>query len=61
MAQKYVTLNENGENIYANLLPGNYKFLVEASNNNGIWTLSVRTLNISVLNPPWKTWWAYLI
>lgn len=54
-------IGTNSSATYANLLPGNYKFLVEASNNNGIWTSSVRTLNISVLNPPWKTWWAYLI
>jgi signal transduction histidine kinase/ligand-binding sensor domain-containing protein/DNA-binding response OmpR family regulator len=51
----------NSSATYANLLPGNYQFLVKAANNNGVWTSSVRTLNISVLNPPWKTWWAYLL
>ena len=51
----------NSSATYANLLPGKYQFLVKAANNNGVWTSSVRTLNISVLNPPWKTWWAYLL
>lgn len=46
---------------YANLLPGKYKFLVKAANNNGIWTNSVKTLYIKVLSPPWRSWWAYLI
>ena len=46
---------------YANLLPGKYKFLVKAANNNGVWSSSVRELQIQVLSPPWKSFWAYLI
>lgn len=46
---------------YANLLPGRYKFLVKAANNNGIWTNKVKVLEIKVLSPPWRTWWAYFI
>jgi signal transduction histidine kinase/DNA-binding response OmpR family regulator/streptogramin lyase len=46
---------------YTNLSPGKYKFLVKAANNNGIWTSTVKELDIQVLSPPWKSWWAYLI
>lgn len=46
---------------YTNLEPGNYKFEVKASNNNGVWNNRTTTLSINVLPPFWRTWWAYLI
>ena len=45
---------------YTNLPPGNYVFLVRGSNNDGIQSLNVRKLKISVLPPFYLTWWAYL-
>ncbi|MFW6326963.1 MAG: response regulator [Bacteroidota bacterium] len=44
---------------YANVPPGNYKFKVIASNNNGIWNNTGREINIEILPPWWKTNWAY--
>jgi signal transduction histidine kinase/ligand-binding sensor domain-containing protein len=40
---------------YSNLKGGNYKFTVEASNSDGIWSPTPLTLNIRVIPPFWKT------
>ncbi|MBU5226726.1 histidine kinase [Clostridium senegalense] len=45
---------------YTNIPPGNYKFLVTARSSNGNWS-NPTELNIKILNPPWKSGWAYLI
>jgi ligand-binding sensor domain-containing protein/signal transduction histidine kinase/DNA-binding response OmpR family regulator len=44
---------------YTNLPPGSYNFIVKGANNDGNWSDSVATLNIRILPPIWKTWWAY--
>lgn len=46
------------EAIYTGLVPGEYTFVVEASNSQGVWTPQGRTLRIVVLPPWWQTWWA---
>ena len=46
---------------YTNLKPGDYKFIVKASNRDGIWSDHETALTISVLPPPWKSWWAYTL
>ncbi len=46
---------------YTNLPSGKYKFLVKASNNDGIWNEKGATLLIRVYPAPWFSWWAYLI
>lgn len=46
---------------YMNLRPGDYTLLVKASNNDGVWTQEPIRLQINVLPPPWKTWWAYTL
>jgi signal transduction histidine kinase len=46
---------------YTNLPPGDYLFRVKASNRNRVWSDVEKTLLITVLPPPWKTWWAYSI
>jgi len=44
---------------YTNLYAGEYVFKVKATNSDGIWSNQERTLTITVLPPPWRTWWAY--
>jgi ligand-binding sensor domain-containing protein/signal transduction histidine kinase/DNA-binding response OmpR family regulator len=44
---------------YTNLAPGAYTFLVKTANNDGVWSAEPTALQINVLPPPWKTWWAY--
>lgn len=46
---------------YNNLPPGTYTFELKATNSNGVWNSREETLDITILPPPWKTWWAYLL
>lgn len=46
---------------YTNIPAGTYHFTVKGSNNDGIWNEEGTTLEIVVLPPLWKTWWAYLL
>jgi len=45
---------------YTNLSSGTYTLLIKGSNNDGVWNTQPTRLLISVMPPPWKTWWAYL-
>lgn len=46
---------------YTNIDPGDYVFLVKASNNDDIWNETPATLAITIKPPIWKTWWAILL
>jgi len=46
---------------YTNLDPGKYTFKLKAANYLGIWNDKAVELKITILPPPWKTWWAMLI
>ncbi|HEX2934529.1 MAG TPA: two-component regulator propeller domain-containing protein [Bacteroidales bacterium] len=46
---------------YTNMRPGKYKFMVLASNNDGIWTNTPKTLSIIIHPPWWKTILAKII
>ena len=46
---------------YSNLAPGNYRFRVKAANPDGVWNPDGASVRITVLAPPWKTWWAYAL
>jgi ligand-binding sensor domain-containing protein/signal transduction histidine kinase/CheY-like chemotaxis protein/AraC-like DNA-binding protein len=46
---------------YTNLPPGHYIFEVKTATNDLYWNTPVRQLAITILPPPWKTWWAYLL
>ncbi|MCH5714862.1 hybrid sensor histidine kinase/response regulator [Niabella hibiscisoli] len=46
---------------YSNLPAGTYLLKVMASNSDGVWNRVPATLEIIVLPPWWKTWWAYSI
>ena len=59
---KWITTHsKNRTATYTNLIPGQYKFKVRASNRDGVWGEHITTLNIAVLPPPWKSWWAYTL
>ncbi len=45
---------------YTNLAPGSYTFQVKGANNDGIWSQPV-SLDITVLPPFWRTWWAWCV
>jgi signal transduction histidine kinase/ligand-binding sensor domain-containing protein/DNA-binding response OmpR family regulator len=46
---------------YTNLPPGSYVFRVKGANNDGVWNEEGISVEITVLPPWWRTWWAYLI
>jgi signal transduction histidine kinase/ligand-binding sensor domain-containing protein/CheY-like chemotaxis protein len=45
---------------YNNLKNGTYSFYLKSSNENGVWSETIK-LQIVILPPPWLTWWAFLI
>ena len=46
---------------YLHLTAGKYIFKVQGSNSQGIWSDKTAELQIAVLPPWWRSWWAYLI
>lgn len=59
--QDWVYAGDHRQATYTNLPPGSYTFTVMASNSDKIWNEEGATLEIRILPPPWKTWWAYAI
>ena len=45
--------------VYTNLDPGPYVFRVRASSPDGVWSDQDASVAITILPPPWATWWAY--
>ena len=46
---------------FTNLNPGRYRLEVRAANNWGAWSKKAAALDIVVMPPWWRTWWAYTI
>lgn len=46
---------------YTNVPPGEYRFVVKGSNNDGVWNNDGTSIRIVVKPPFWKTWWAYIL
>jgi ligand-binding sensor domain-containing protein/signal transduction histidine kinase/CheY-like chemotaxis protein/AraC-like DNA-binding protein len=46
---------------YANLMPGDYTFIVKGINNDGKEGGIPATIKIKILPPFWATWWAYFL
>jgi len=46
---------------YTNLNPGTYTFEVKGWDNNGRWSPTLASLQITVLPPFWQTWWFRLL
>jgi signal transduction histidine kinase/ligand-binding sensor domain-containing protein/DNA-binding response OmpR family regulator len=55
------TKASNRSATYTNLDPGTYFFQVKASNSFGSWSKNPSVIKITILNPPWKSWWAITI
>ncbi|SDM12584.1 Two component regulator propeller [Catalinimonas alkaloidigena] len=49
------------EAVYANLAPGDYTFLVEAANADGVWNRTPQRFSFQVRPPFWHTVWFYLL
>jgi signal transduction histidine kinase/ligand-binding sensor domain-containing protein/DNA-binding response OmpR family regulator len=59
--EDWIHIGNNKTATYTNVLSGNYRFKVKASNNDGFWNEEGDSIHIQVLPAPWKTWWAFLI
>lgn len=44
---------------YTNISPGTYVFRAKGKGHNGVWNEEGASMIITILPPPWKTWWAY--
>ncbi|PCK07310.1 MAG: hypothetical protein COA42_14905, partial [Alteromonadaceae bacterium] len=44
---------------YTNLNAGSYIFRVKGANNDGVWNQTELAINLRILPPWWRTWWAY--
>ncbi|HEY6900069.1 MAG TPA: two-component regulator propeller domain-containing protein [Puia sp.] len=47
------------EATYTNLDPGNYRFVVQASFENGSWSEESASVRLHVITPWYRTWWFY--
>ncbi|TDE11268.1 hybrid sensor histidine kinase/response regulator transcription factor [Dyadobacter psychrotolerans] len=45
---------------FANLPAGEYTFMVKANNGDGVWSLNPASVQVIILPPWYKTWWAYI-
>jgi signal transduction histidine kinase len=46
---------------YTNLPPGNYKFMVRASNSDRVWNKEPFEISVIIDPPYWQTWWFFLL
>jgi signal transduction histidine kinase/ligand-binding sensor domain-containing protein len=46
---------------YTYMPHGTYQFRVKGSNNDNVWNEVGTAIQITILPPPWKTWWAYTL
>ena len=46
---------------YTKLPSGDYTFKVRAANKDGVWGNEIAAVELSILAPPWRTWWAYVL
>jgi len=44
---------------YTNLDPGEYRFEVRGTNQDGVWSEPPMALGVIVRPPPWRSWWAW--
>jgi len=51
----------NHQITFTNLNPGRYRLEVRAANNWGTWSAKPASMDIIVLPPWWRTWWAYTL
>jgi signal transduction histidine kinase/ligand-binding sensor domain-containing protein/DNA-binding response OmpR family regulator len=56
----WITLGKIRQANYTNLSSGSYRFIVKASNNDGIWNETGKSILIIIKPPFWLTVWAYL-
>ena len=59
--ESWIESGTNNIAAYSALSPGHYTLLINATDNNGLWSNFTKELKITIHQPFWATWWAYLI
>ncbi|GAB7086570.1 hybrid sensor histidine kinase/response regulator transcription factor [Marinifilum fragile] len=57
----WITTSENRVATYTNIPYGDYTFEVKAGTKPNDWNISAKSIDIEILPPLWKRWWAYTI
>ncbi len=57
----WTPITKNNFATYPNLPPGEYVFMVKATNNEGLWCKAPVTFNFTIRNPYWQTGWFYML
>jgi len=58
--QNWISNGTQRTAIYTNLSPGNYIFHVKSANSDGIWDEKGTQINITIIPPWYRTYWAYV-
>jgi len=56
----WISLNNRNELTFSDLTEGTYQLCIKACNNDGVWNEDYTELEITVLPPLWRSWWAKL-
>ena len=59
--KEWTYLKTNRKVYFTELAPGEYTFMVKASNSSGLWNNEATRLTIEILPPFWASSWAYLL
>lgn len=59
--RSWIEVNNTPKATYTNIPPGNYTFMVKASNEDGIWNNKVTSLSIIIVPPFWEVLWVKLL
>ena len=59
-SEAWLDIGQRRQITFTNLEPGTYTLHIKASNGEQDWNQSVASVQIKILPPFWKTWWAYL-
>lgn len=57
--EEWIDSGSRREAIYTHLDGGTYTFRVKAASGDGLWNEVGANVDLIVVPPPWKTWWAY--
>lgn len=53
--------SDNRSAYYTNMKSGTYRFMVKGTNENSFMNPATEIIEIKVLSPPYRTWWAYTL
>lgn len=59
LSSGWITVQNQNTVSFANLLPGNYEFVVQSGNKFGVWDAQPASIKMTILPPFWMTWQFY--